>query len=196
MAEAFRRKGARYVGKFDQEEREVIVSLLSQVRELIALDEEPATGDPIRDLLDSLGREPASAREVDARDPALRRLLPQASRDDDALAQDFRALAEHDIRRAKAANLSTAIHALSFEGGSRVELDQRQAQALMIAVGDVRLMLGERLDLRTDEDAERLQEGLDLGRHGTGNDGERQLLAAYYDFLTWMQESLALTLTG
>ena len=193
MAQAFRRKGARYVGRFDQEEREVVVALLSQVRELVALDEGPATGDPIRDLLDGLGREPASSQEVAGRDPALRRLLPQASRDDDALAQDFRALAEHDIRRAKAANLATAIHALSFEGGSRVELDQRQAQALMIAVGDVRLMLGERLGLRTDEDAERLQDGLD---RGTGEHGEHQLLGAYYEFLTWMQESLALTLTA
>ncbi|MBO1756197.1 DUF2017 domain-containing protein [Allobranchiibius sp. CTAmp26] len=193
MAEAFRRKGARYVGKFDQEEREVVVHLLSQVRELVTLDEAPATGDPIRDLLDGLGREPASPQEIAGRDPALRRLLPQASRDDDALAQDFRALAEHDIRRAKAANLAIAIHALSFEGGSRVELDQRQAQALMIAVGDVRLMLGERLELRTDEDAERLQEVFD---EGTEHDGERRLLAAYYEFLTWMQESLALTLTA
>lgn len=193
MAEAFRRKGARYVGRFDQEEREVVVSLLSQVLQLVALDEKPPTGDPIRDLLDGLGREPATPQEIAGRDPALRRLLPQASRDDDALAGDFRALAEHEIRRAKAANLSTAIHALSFEGGSRVELDQRQAQALMIAVGDVRLMLGERLELRTDEDAERLQQGLD---RGVGGDGEWQLLAAYYEFLTWMQESLALTLTG
>ena len=193
MAQAFRRKGARYVGRFDEQERAIVVSLLSQVHDLVAMDDAPSTGDPLRDLLDGLGREPASPEEVAGRDPALRRLLPQASRDDDALAGDFRALAEHDIRRAKAANLSTAIHALSFEGGSRVELDQRQAQALMVAVGDVRLMLGERLELRTDEDAERLQEGFD---HGTGHDGERQLLAAYYEFLTWMQESLALTLTA
>lgn len=193
MAQAFRRKGSRYVGRFDEGERRIVVALLSQVLQLVALDDPPPSGDSLRDLLDSLGTQPASAQEIVDRDPALRRLLPDASRDDDAVAGDFRALAENNIRRAKTANLSTAVDALSFKGGSRVELDQGQAQSLMIAVGDVRLMLGERLGLRTEEDAERLHDGVDLG---TGEDGERLLLAAYYDFFSWMQESLAIALTG
>lgn len=192
MARAFRRKGSRYVGRFDEQERQIVVALLSQVHEMVALDDPAPSGDPLRDLLDSLGREPASAQEIAERDPALLRLLPAASRDDDEVAGDFRALAENNIRRAKTANLVTAIDALSFRGGSRVELDQTQARSLMIAIGDVRLMLGERLGLHTDEDAERLHDGVDTG---TGEDGERMLLAAYYDFFTWMQESLAMVLT-
>lgn len=193
MAQAFRRKGSRYVGRFDEQERQVVLGLLSQVLELVALDDPPLSGDPLRDLLDSLGGAPATAGEIAGRDPVLSRLLPAASRDDDEVAGDFRALAENNIRRAKAANLRAAIEALSFSGGSRVELNQSQAQSLMIAVGDVRLMLGERFGLRTDEDAERLVDGVDLG---AGDDGERLLLAAYYEFFTWMQESLAQTLTG
>lgn len=192
MARAFRRKGSRFIGRFNEQERQVVVALLSQVHELIALDDPAPSGDPLRDLLDSLGTAPASAQEIADRDPALRRLLPDASRDDDDLAGDFRALAENNIRRAKTANLVTAIDALSFPGGSRVELDQSQARSLMIAIGDVRLMLGERLGLHTDEDAERLHDGVD---GGTGDDGEHMLLAAYYDFFTWMQESLAIVLT-
>ncbi len=192
MARAFRRKGSRFIGRFNEQERQVVVALLSQVHELIALDDPAPSGDPLRDLLDSLGTAPASAQEIADRDPALRRLLPDASRDDGDLAGDFRALAENNIRRAKTANLVTAIDALSFKGGSRVELDQSQARSLMIAIGDVRLMLGERLGLHTDEDAERLHDGVDAG---TGDDGEHMLLAAYYDFFTWMQESLAIVLT-
>ena len=191
MARAFRRKGTRFVGRFDEQERQIVVALLSQVHALVALDDPVPSGDPLRDLLDSLGTEPATAQEIEGRDPVLRRLLPTANRDDDDVAGDFRALAENNIRRAKTANLLTAIDALSLQGGSRVDLDQSQARALMIAIGDVRLMLGERLGLRTDEDAERLHDGVDSG---TGEDGERMLLAAYYDFCTWMQESLAMVL--
>lgn len=190
MAQGFRRKGGRYVARMDSGEREIVVGLLTQAHDLLALDEPPSTGDPLRDLLNGLGREPASREEVAARDPALRRLLPQASRDDDHVAQDFRELAEDNIRRAKAAHLATAIKVLSFEKGSKVELDQQQAQSLMIGVGDVRLILADRLDIQTDEDAEQLHD-----RVAFGDDGDVQtLFAAYYEFFTWLQESLAQTL--
>lgn len=190
MAQGFRRKGERYVARMDSGEREIVVGLLTQAHDLLALDDPPSTGDPLRDLLNGLGREPASREEVAARDPALRRLLPQASRDDDDIAQDFRELAEDNIRRVKAAHLATAIKVLSFEKGSKVELDQQQAQSLMIGVGDVRLILADRLDIRTDEDAEELHD-----RVAFGDDGDVQtLFAAYYEFFTWLQESLAQTL--
>ncbi len=190
MARAFSRKGPRIVGKFDDQERQIVVGLLSQVRDLLASDHAPSSGDPLRDLLDGLGRPAPDALEVSERDPALRRLLPDASRDDEQVAGEFRALAETGIRQAKSAHLRTAIGVLSTSG-SRVDLDLSQAQSLMIAVGDVRLTLGERLGLRTDEDAERLHAGLT----GTGTDDAQALLSAYYDFLTWVQESLALALT-
>lgn len=187
MAQGFRRKGERYVARMDSGEREIVVGLLTQARDLLALDDPPLTGDPLRDLLNGLGREPASREEIAQRDPALRRLLPQASRDDDAVADDFRELAEDNIRRAKAAHLATAIAVLTFDKGSKVELDQQQAQSLMIGVGDVRLILADRLDIQTDEDAEQLHD-----RVSFGDDRDVQtLFAAYYEFFTWLQESLA-----
>lgn len=192
MAQGFRRKGDRYVARLDSGEREIVVGLLTQARDLLALDDPPATGDPLRDLLDGLGREPASREEIAQRDPALRRLLPSASRDDEAVADDFRELAEDNIRRVKAAHLATAIEVLTFEKGSKVELDQRQAQSLMIGVGDVRLILADRLDIQTDEDAEELHD-----RVAFGDDSDVQtLFAAYYEFFTWLQECLAQALTA
>ena len=57
----------------------------------------------------------------------------------------------------------------------------------MVALTDVRLVLGERLGLRTDEDAD--------GARGRGSgeldeDDPQVFMVAIYDFLTWLQESL------
>ena len=60
----------------------------------------------------------------------------------------------------------------------------------MVALTDVRLLLGERLGLRTDDDAEELAQRLD----DADQDDPATLLAAYYDFMTWLQESLTQSL--
>ena len=57
---------------------------------------------------------------------------------------------------------------------------------MVIALTDVRLLLGERLGLRTDEDADALQDRLEAA----AADDPQLHLAAYYDFMTWLQESL------
>ena len=153
-------------------------------------------------------------------DPALERLLPTAHRDDPEMAAEFRRLTEHGLRERKVANLAIAIAALRVpdsdggegsadsadngsagtgsagdrgkggdrgRGGDKVRLDLAQAQALVVALTDVRLLLGERLGLRTDDDADALQDRLDAA----SEDDPQLYLAAYYDFLTWLQESLA-----
>jgi transcriptional regulator of acetoin/glycerol metabolism len=96
-------------------------------------------------------------------------------------------MTEHGLRERKTLNLTTAIDALTAGEGDKVTLDAEQAQATVVALTDVRLLLGERLDLRTDEDADALEERLNQA-----DDTDPFLhLAAYYDFLTWLQESLA-----
>ena len=120
------------------------------------------------------------------RDPALERLLPTAHREDPAMAAEFRRLTEHGLRERKATNLATAISALLTPDGDKVSLDPEQAQAMVVALTDVRLLLGERLGLRTDDDADALQDRLEAA-----SEGDSELyLAAYYDFMTWLQESL------
>ena len=61
-----------------------------------------------------------------------------------------------------------------------------QARAPVVGLTGVRLRRGQRLGLRTDEDAEDLQDRLDAA----SEDDPELFLAAYYDFMTWLQESL------
>ena len=194
MAKAFKRKGDRFVARLDDVERQVVVALLKQTHEFLAPAPREPTGDPFEDLVARLGMPRLTDSAGDAgddvaqatRDPALERLLPAAHRDDPAMAAEFRRLTEHGLRERKAANLASAISALQVTDGDKVRLDQAQAQAMVVALTDVRLVLGERLELRTDDDADALQDRLEAA----SEDDPQLLLAAYYDFMTWLQESL------
>lgn len=190
MAKAFKRKGGRFVARLDDGEREVVAGLFEQTRQLLAPPHHEPTGDPFDDLVARLGlprlKDLADDTPQPPRDPALERLLPSAHRDDPGLAAEFRRLTEFGLREGKAANLATAIAALQDADGDKVTLDLEQAQAMVVALTDVRLLLGERLGLRTDEDADALQDRLEAA----AEDDPQLYLAAYYDFLTWLQESL------
>ena len=190
MAKAFKRKGDRFVARLDSLEREVVAGLLEQTREFLAPAPRAETGDPFDDLVASMGmpsfQEATDPRLEGPRDPALERLLPPAHREDEAVAAEFRRLTEQGLRERKTANLTTAIDALRDADGDKVVLSAAQAQALVVALTDVRLLLGERLGLRTDDDAEELAQRLD----DADQDDPAMLLAAYYDFMTWLQESL------
>lgn len=192
MARGFKRKGERYVARLDEAERTVVVGLLSQTRDFVAPPEAADTADALEDLVGSWSA-PDDLGSLESRDPALERLLPNANRQDDEAAAEFRRLTERTLRERKVAHLSTAIEALSAVEGDRVALDRGQAQALAIGLTDVRLVLGERLGLRTDEDADLLHR---LTSESADPDDPRVLLAAYYDFLTWLQESVTIALMG
>jgi len=196
VATAFKRKGGRFVARLETLERELVVDLLRQTRDFLAPPPREPTGDPFDDLVARLGLPKladsgaAAAAEV-PRDPAMERLLPAAHREDPAMAAEFRRLTEHGLRERKAANLATAIAVLMGADGDKVGLDQEQAQAMVVALTDVRLLLGERLGLRTDDDADDLQDRLEAAAEEDAADDDPQLyLAAYYDFMTWLQESL------
>ena len=194
MCSRRKRKGSHFVARLDEDERKVVVGLLEQTHQLLAPEPYEPTGDPFEDLVARLGlprlydpgQDPAHDVPAVPRDPALDRLLPSAHRDDPELAAEFRRLTEHGLREGKAANLATAIEALLDSDGDKVRLDHEQAQAMVIALTDVRLLLGERLGLRTDEDADAFQDRLEAA---ADNDPQFHL-AAYYDFMTWLQESL------
>jgi len=190
VAKAFRRKGARFVARLDDVERSVVVGLLEQTYEFLAPEPREPTGDPFEDLVARLGmprlKDLADDTAAPPRDPAMDRLVPSAHREDPALAAEFRRLTEHGLRERKAANLATAISAVLASDGDKVRLDLEQAQATVVALTDVRLLLGERLGLRTDDDADGLQDRL----QAASEDDPQLYLAAVYDFLTWLQETL------
>ena len=212
MARGFKRKGEAYVAKLDAVERGLVVGLMEQVRELLEPEEPGADaggrsavergGDAFDEIVAGLGGSgwgvsvapedqvpgaPTSAGALEERDPALDRLLPAAHREDEQIAAEFRRFTEHGLRARKTANLATAIDALAGAGEQRVELDQPQAVALVVALTDVRLVLGERLGLRTDEDLELLEEQVS----SLDEDDPAVYALAVYDFLTWLQETLA-----
>ena len=193
MARAFTRKGDRFVAKLDAAERQVVTGLLAQTRDLVAPQGPESTGDPFDDLVAGLGQTPDDASGLDQpRDPALERLVPSANREDEEVAAEFRRLTEHGLRRRKATTLQTAIDALAAADPPKVSLDAAQAQALAMALTDVRLVLGDRLGLHTDDDAEALHHVVTAGDADT--DDPVVAIAAYYDFLTWLQESVTLAL--
>lgn len=210
MARGFKRRDGRYVAKLDAVERGLVVGLMEQVLELVE-PEQPvegvpgaADGDEFDQIVAGLGgigmgvslsaadQVPELGGSVPReRDPALERIFPTANREDDQIAAEFRRLTEDGLRARKSANLTTAIRALSGIEDQKLSLEQPQALALLIALTDVRLVLGERLGLQRDDDFDLLEEQVS----GLPPDDPAVYALAVYDFLTWLQETLAHALT-
>ncbi len=176
MARAFLREHGRYVGLLESTERLVLQGLMQQTRLLLSPEIEP-TGDAFDDLVASMGLSLSAADQAAAgaddaaaeadsspfadRDPALDRLLPTAHRGDDEIAAEFRRLTEEGLRQRKSGNLDVAIECVEQAVGDRVVLDESQAPAFLMALTDVRLLLGERMGMRTEEDAEALHAAME-----------------------------------
>ncbi|MGE9807896.1 DUF2017 family protein [Janibacter sp. G1551] len=128
------------------------------------------------------------------RDPALDRLFPAGNREDEQVASEYRRLTEPGLRSRKVANLDVALAALDAAADSptdEVVVDVARAPQFLIALTDVRLVMGDRLGLRTDDDADRIEAAL-----ADADDDDPTVFAmAVYDFLTWLQETLTLALT-
>jgi hypothetical protein len=178
VARRFRRTRRGITVGLDDGEVDLLVRLFDDVAEMLA----PVVGDDEDPLVEMVGIS-SEARTPD--DPALARLLPDASRDDAEAAAEFRRFTERGLRTRKHDALRTA--SASLGRGSPAVLSDAEATAWLTSLTDVRLVLAERLGLRTDSDAEALYlelEGLDV-------DDPRAWLGAVYDFLTWLQEGLA-----
>lgn len=212
MARGFKRRDGRFVAKLDAVERGLVVGLMEQVLELVEPEPEPDLGTEPTDPTDptdedefdrivaglgsiGMGISLSAADQVpelsgsvpQPRDPALERIFPTANREDEQVAAEFRRLTEDGLRARKAANLTTAITALAAIDDQKISLEQPQALALLIALTDVRLVLGERLGLKHDDDMELLEEQVS----GLEDDDPAVYALAVYDFLTWLQETLA-----
>jgi hypothetical protein len=118
-------------------------------------------------------------------DPILARLLPDAYRDDDAAASEFRRYTEHGLRAGKVAAAQTVLDTLP-EAGGQVLLTEDQAQAWLRSLNDVRLALGVRLDVTEDRD-----EMLDRADRG----GPQASGLLVYDWLSLLQSTLVQALS-
>ena len=155
------------VVSFDEVEASLLRHLVGEVRDLLAEGEPlppPAGGtaavptDAELSALTGLGTDLGTdfgdeADPLAPSDPALARLLPDAYRDDDRAAGEFRRLTESSLRRDKVSSAERLLAALPADGAGEVRLDPETTESWLATINDVRLALGTRLEV-TEEMAE------------------------------------------
>jgi len=187
------------VAELDAEERAVIARVVADVGLLLGgepfamEDESPEDDeDPVFRYL--RGLETALS---DPDDPAVLRVLPNASPDDREVADEFRRFTEPELRALKVDRLRTIWRALSDDGPEWI-VPAEEALNTAAALTDIRLVLASRLGLETDDDAAGLHADIDRAHDAhTGayaasaaENPERVWLGMLYEALTWLQESL------
>jgi hypothetical protein len=178
----FRSTRAGVQVNLDDQEREILVHLLGQLDDLLDDGRSPGEVDPLEALIGM--RADGAPPPAPPEDPAVARLLPDGSRDDPEASAEYRRLTEYGLRSRKREGARTAAAALNRP--APVVLTQPEALSLLKAFTDVRLVLGERLELKTDEDAEALHQRL-----WAGEEAESWLAtASIYEVLTSWQEHL------
>jgi hypothetical protein len=188
MAEPFRATRRGLEVSLSDPERDLLANLFAQLDQLLD-DGTPVGAEPFDELaalsgLSGLGDTDVPPPEPPD-DPALARLFPEANRDDADAAAEFRRLTQSGLRARKRAGARLAIEILRREGTPTLGDDE--TQMLLKAFTDLRLVLGERLGLKTDEDATRL--GAQLA-YGIEPYEGWQGLAMTYELLQHLQESL------
>ena len=176
MAKAFKYGLKGITGFLEPAERELLRSLFDDVISMLE-PEDRGKQDPLAAMigLDMDVKEPS--------DRALRRLLPNVVKDDDAASLEFRQLTERSLRESKISALRAA--ALELDKDELV-LTAADARHWSTALNDVRLVLAERLDIRDEADADHVHQMQDWSQ---AEDVE-SYLALVYNFTTWLQESL------
>lgn len=195
---AFRRQKGRYVARLDAGERAVVASVVADVAELLGAGRfedgaAPAGQGPHADAAAGAPPGPWTVRTAPLPppdDPAVRRLLPDASREDPEVAAEFRRLTEDDLRARKVARLRSLWTALVHgEPGwpeDALVVAPASADDVAATLTDLRLVLADRLEIRTDADSDALYDGLATA----AEDDVRAYLGSVYGALSWLQESL------
>lgn len=166
----------RFSATFEPAEASLLADLVGQVRTLLTQRRESTPVDPLAELT-GLAVAPSTAPE----DPAVARLLPDFHRDDEGLSAAMRMLREPEVLAAKDDAAAVLMHTLPPAGG-RVHLDEPTARSWLVAINDIRLVFGVRLDITQDEDPPASAAG----------DRESPEYAMYltYRWLSMVQESL------
>ncbi|GAA4112979.1 DUF2017 family protein [Enteractinococcus coprophilus] len=140
------------------------------------------------DLVGTLTEDPV---HINLDDPAVKRLLPDARSGEGAQAgsEQFRDLAQDDIRQEKIADLQRAYALL--QSGSLM-LTRAEAESFSRALNQVRLVLSSRLNIVDEHDAERVHA---IGSVDQATDVE-SYMALLYNFVSWLQETLMQALIG
>ena len=183
-----RRRGGAYT-VLDQHEARLIANLAAQVAELVrdGAAAPTASDDPLEAMVGLDG--PVQAPD----DPVLRRLLPDAYRDDAEGAADFRRFTEQGLREGKVRTAQTVIGSLQAGGMADesdaddvdVDLDAEQVQAWLRTLTDIRLSLATRLAI-TEDDQDHWS--------NVSEDDPAYVMHQVYDWLGFVQESLVVAI--
>ena len=169
MARGFKNTPRGYTAYFEKPELLLIRDLAEDIVALL----QPETGqdaDPL-DALIGITDNPQVPT-----DPAVSRLLPVGSSDEEAAAE-YRRYTERDLRERKIANLSML--AFDIESADLL-LDEEHARAWASALSDIRLVLATRLDITDDARAEEIHRYVDWSQIET----EDEYLAMVYNFIS------------
>lgn len=171
----FRRSDAgRLVLRTDLVERGLLDTLADQIMNIMAPTAQNADLDPIARMV-------GIDAEVEApTDEVVRRLLPDAYRDDPDSTADFRRFTDRDLRTAKVAHAAVVRDCLA-RSGEKVTLSPDEAQSWLAFLNDARLALGTRIGI-TEDNHDELS---DLPEKDP-----RSGMFHVYDWLTFLQESL------
>lgn len=179
MARAFKYTPRGYSAHFELPEVQLIRDLAEDVTILLASEDNTDT-DPLAAMVG------ITANPRVPEDPALARMLPVGSSDEEA-AIEYRRYTERDVREGKRANLTML--AFDIEAGD-VLLNEEHAQAWAAALADIRLVLATRLSISDEERAEEIHRYTDWSKVRT----EEEYTAMVYNFMSWVQDSLMLAL--
>ncbi|WP_116046660.1 DUF2017 domain-containing protein [Amycolatopsis palatopharyngis] len=176
----WRRKGAKVVAGFEQQEAAVIRGLVSQLEDMLRARSDEAPQDELAELT-GIRTGPSESPN----DPVLSRLLPDfhrldpdnPSKEDLDSAAALRSLHEPEVLEAKVGVATVVLGSLPPDGGD-VKLTLEQADAWLSAINDVRLALGTALDVSEDMPDE------------LPEDDPRAPHLGVYHWLTWVQETL------
>jgi hypothetical protein len=168
-------------GNLEAVEAQLLAYLFGQLLDLLGPAEETASADPLAIELGlaDLGADP---REVaPPEDAALARLFPDAYRDDEEAAAEFRRYTQSDLRTGKRGRAQCALETLPQDKGGRFDLDEEQAQCWLGSLNDLRLVLGSRFGLSDD--------GQEPGADLEPGDPLLAYVPAYH-YLGYLQETL------
>ena len=176
MARPFRRTPGGYTASFEPAERDLIRELAEDVRALLRPADTTADGGTVDPLEALVG---ITENPTIPADSAVARLLPAASSDDEA-ATEYRRYTER-------ANL--AMLAFDIES-SDLRLNEEHARAWAAALGDIRLVLADRLYIVDEDTAEDIAAFTDPSEIET----QEEYMAVVYNFVSWVQDSLMLAM--
>lgn len=184
MAQGFRSTPHGMIARLDQQERGLLRRLFEDVISMLEPEDlDDASIDGTHDPLEALLGLTDDAQVP--RDPAVHRLLPNASSDEQR-SQEFRRYTERSLREDKVGALRRSAMEVEHDP---VQLEGAAIQDFSRALNDVRLVLAIRLEIDSEEDARRVEKIASQVRVRKIEDSQTYM-AVVYGFVSWLQNSL------